>query len=458
MKNINFKEILFFNNNCFVLSTLAILGLIVTIFSAFPGHTNFDEFNSLNEYLGYNLSAIQPPLHSIIWGNSIIFGKYIGLKPIWQASLLFFLQIFLFWLAAYYFASLLKNKFLAIVFLLVLIITPLSMLYIGHIGKDSQMAISFFLTFLLIFKASKEKSKKYLFFALFFLLYGFLIRSNAPAAAIPIIFYWSSVYIKNFSNNSIYKKIILFSSVLILFLITQSYLNSSLKHKDIAGIQLVMTPIHELMGLSIVVNENLVPKKFYRDDSFTLDYIKEVYVPTYPYWDKLKLTGYEYFPDAYQAWVNAIKKYPKEYINLKINYLKIFYGFNFGPVPFSTYYGFYLNDKLVQSKITEELTQDVKELNPKFLKIKNIFKDYIISASNSFIYRPWIYIFIGISLLILSHRKGKNNEFCAWLAFSAILYTAPYIIISSSVSIRYNLWTIFAFTLISFLKIDEKIK
>jgi hypothetical protein len=104
------------------------------------------------------------------------------------------------------------------------------------------------------------------------------------------------------------------------------------------------------------------------------------------------------------------------------------------------------------------LTQDVKELNPKFLKIKNIFKDYIISASNSFIYRPWIYIFIGISLLILSHRKGKNNEFCAWLAFSAILYTAPYIIISSSVSIRYNLWTIFAFTLISFLKIDEKIK
>ena len=54
-----------FNIDKLMVIILCISGSIFGIFSAFPGHTNFDEFNSLNEIFSQNLSNIQP--HCIVF-------------------------------------------------------------------------------------------------------------------------------------------------------------------------------------------------------------------------------------------------------------------------------------------------------------------------------------------------------------------------------------------------------
>jgi hypothetical protein len=97
-----------FNIDKLMVIILCISGSIFGIFSAFPGHTNFDEFNSLNEIFSQNLSNIQPPLHSILWFYTIRFGDFLNLELSIQTSLLLLLQSF-FWYTPYIFTNMIQT-------------------------------------------------------------------------------------------------------------------------------------------------------------------------------------------------------------------------------------------------------------------------------------------------------------------------------------------------------------
>lgn len=444
----------------YVLEILTLIGIFICFISSFPGHTNFDEFNSLNEFFLGNLSDIQPPAHSIIWGSSIALGEKLGLLPIWQVSLLLIAQLTIFWACMLVLTKSFSNKIIALLFFSLVCFAPISILYISHIGKDTQMAITFFASCILTHQAINKKNIFLLLPSIFLLLYGFVLRSNAPAGAIILIIYWS-YGLTIISNKKLNTRKVIASISIIIFIIfialSQNLSKFTIKNNCCKGIQLIMTPIQELMAISYEINKNLIPAQFYADPNYNLESIKKNFDPTYPNWEGLKITDYEYLPLALSAWYEGVNKYPKIYIRYKFNFLKNFYGFNSGDIPFSVFQGFYTNDLVGTSSKVRSIVAQVRNMPNFWLKIKETFSKYFSKSRNSLCFRFWPYLASALaSFLLLPKQKRYTNSLTLALFLSAISYSIPYIFIASSVSIRYNLWPILALTSVLFINLDKR--
>src|SRR5262249_29210803 len=147
-----------------------------------PGHTNFDEFYSLTELWSGKISDLHPPLQVEVWGALMDIGRTFGLGPVGQASVLLIVQAAVFWASAAIIASWLTSKWLARILLLVIAVSPVSLVYLGHLGKDSQLAIALLAAVTCMALAVKRRSVAMLALSLPLLFYGFTVRSNGPTA------------------------------------------------------------------------------------------------------------------------------------------------------------------------------------------------------------------------------------------------------------------------------------
>ena len=439
--------------------TLCFIGFLVCFISAFPGHSNFDEFYAINSFFENRLSDIQPPAQTILWSNTILFAEKLGLSSLWQAALLLILQLSLFWISFYFLLNTFKEKKIGIIFALIMIVSPISLLYLSHIGKDSQMAISFFISAILINKGIKKQKLSLIVLSITFIFYGFIVRSNGPAAGFFLIFYaiFGIYRVRNFRVNHI--KILFFTLLLsiIFIFIHKEIKNNYFKVTGSEGLQLVMLPIQEIMAISYANNVNLIPNEFYADPNYSLKNIKNNFKPMYPFWDGLRNDiGLNEFPNAMSAWVHAVKKYPYSYIDYKLNFLKILFGLNDGPAYLSIYKGFYINDDVLSAHKMIHISNSFRNIPLQFKKIQKEFGRYFKRNADSLFFRAWFYILLGIfSFSLISKENRLRLSFENILFLSALFYILPYIVVGSSASIRYFLWPALALTTLFFIRIDN---
>ena len=442
------------------LEFIVITGYILGLVSAFPGHTNFDELYTLGEYYRGEVSDMHPPMQMLMSAKIIEFGKLLGFTPLYSISIILIIQLGIYWWSLKEIAIFIKNKYLRFIFLSILCISPISIVYASHIGKDSQMAIALLFSIVLIIKSSSENRFLYLILAIFPIFYAYTIRANAPAAVIPVIVYWSAVLIKSKLNFKKYIPNAAIPTIIFLLLINIfGYLinREVIKIKCCSGIQLIMTPVYDLMGVSKAVKINLVPSFLYISN-YDLADINANFDSTYINWNGLKQANYDQIIPVLEQWYEMVKKYPNEFVDHRINTLKYFFGLQGGRPAFPYMSGFYDNiEKTGKSNITFELVNGYENIKS-YLYLKEVFSDYFASSADSIFYRYWIYILLNIIIYILMISKGIRLSILAKiLAFSSILYVLPYFFLANSAQFRYVYWPALACYILIFINLDKLI-
>jgi hypothetical protein len=437
---------------------IIILGYAFGVISAFPGHTNFDELYTLGEYFRGEVSDMHPPIQMLLSANIIEFGKILGITPLYSISTILILQLAIYWWALQEIAKFIKNDTLRLVFLAVLCISPITLVYASHIGKDSQMAIGLLVSTALIMKSSKENRPYFLILAIFPLFYSYTIRANAPAAVLPLIIYWASVLFKSKINyKNFLKNILIPAFLLIIFIniVSHEINRHTIKIKCCSGIQLIMTPVYDLMGVSKEIRVNLVPSFLYIN-SYDLSDIDKNFDSTYINWNGLQQANYDQIIPVLKQWYLMVQEHPFEFVRHRISTLKYFFGLQQGNPAFPYMSGFYDNiEKTGKSSTTIELINGYKDIKP-YLYIGEYFNKYFSITSNNIFYRFWIYILLNLLVYIYMVRKEFGMQpYTKALVYSSILYTLPYIILANSAQFRYVYWPALACYVMLFINLDN---
>ena len=451
-----------YKNNYKLLEDIVImLGFSVAFISAFPGHTNFDELMTLGEYFRGEVSDMHPPMQMLFSVQFIKFGLEVGLMPVITVGIILLVQLMAYWWSIKTIAKFIENHVIRIVFLIILALSPIGMIYSSHIGKDSQMAISLLFSFALIYLGIKQCRLSIVSIALAPIFYAYTIRANAPAAVLPIIFYWaiSVLSILKINNKIKIKTIVLVLSVLIIInILNYSIVNNTVKIKCCSGVQLIMTPVYDLMGISRKIQYNLVPDFLY-SGKYDLSDINRNFNSTYINWDGLKQANFSQLMPVMKLWFKAILDYPNEFIEHRMNTLKYFFGLQFGPPAFPYMSGFFNNISVTgSSNITLELISEYNKIAP-YLIFKDASELYFSKTSSFIFYRFWVYIAFSIAIFILMKcLRLKYDLAPKILLSSSVLYILPYIILANSAQFRYVYWPALALYIIFFINLDKIIK
>ncbi len=437
---------------------IIILGYIFGVISGFPGHTNFDELYTLGEYFRGEVSDMHPPIQMLLSAKTIEIGRVLGITPLYSISTILFFQLALYWWALREIAKYIKNDTLKLVFLAVLCISPISLVYASHIGKDSQMAIALLVSSVLIMKSSIENRPLLLILTILPLFYAYTIRANAPAAVLPLIIYWAVILFKSRLNYNNFLKLTAIPAVLLIIFI--NFINNEINRNTIkiqccGGIQLIMTPVYDLMGVSKEIQVNLVPSFLYIN-KYDLTDINKKFDSTYINWDGLKQANYSQIVPVLNEWFRMVQEYPDEFVRHRLSTLKYFFGLQEGNPSFPYMSGFYDNiEKTGKSTTTVELINEYSEIK-KYLYIKEYFNNYFSLSSNSIFYRFWIYI--AINIIVFTYMVRKKIEIPIYtriLAYSSILYVIPYLILANSAQFRYLYWPALACYIMFFINLDS---
>jgi len=437
---------------------LIILGFSFGFISAFPGHTNFDELYTLGEYFREKISDMHPPMQMLFTGMFIKAGNFIGIMPIISMAFILIIQLLIYWWSIKVITNLIDNSILKIIFLAILALSPIGLVYSGHIGKDSQMAIALLFSFTLIITGNNEKRLILILMAIFPIFYAYTIRANGPAAVLPILFYWTISIIShlNIKKYTIFKSFCTFIfTLLFINIINNVIVRTNVKIYCCGGVQLIMTPVYDLMGVSKTLQKNLVPEYLYID-KYDLTDINKNFDSTYINWDGLIQANYKHLIPVLKLWLAMAKEHPSELIEHRLNTLKYFFGLQMSPPAFPYMSGFYSEiNKTGKSNVTYRLVEEYKSIEP-YLLLKHSFELYFSKTASFPFYRYWIYLFCNLILFVyIVKNKIKVSSSVYILTFSSILYTLPYLVIANSAQFRYVYWSVLSFYIIFFINIDK---
>ncbi len=463
------------NNFLLLKKTVILIGslliFITYTLSAFPGHTNFDEFYSINEFWSGNLSDLHPPTQTLIWAGLMDLSNFFSLSKSLQTYSMLFCIIILFLLSLYLISTLIKTLTALILMYLFLIFSPFYLVYIPHIGKDTVLAISLLLSCIFLYFCN-TRNFYYIIPAMFFLIIAYGSRSNAPAAVIPLIIYFAinfsykikkkkTQFIKKFKFlEKTYVFVPVFSLVMIIFTITpNNFINNIfIKNKCCAGSTALLTPMQDLMGMSYYSQKLLIPKIYLKDPINYLSHLNEYF---YPPWnvnfDETQNINVSNTRHILLTWFNAIRENPELYLKNRVDILKRFFGFtsSSNPIAYST--GFYFNNfqnKSFNSIKASEKFSFKNQLDPALLIFQSFTKFYISKFKDTIFFKPWFYIFV-VTIAILFFRRSNNlDQLIMYFFLSSFFYLAPYVLLVNSASIRYAFWPMLCSLFIIVLKLD----
>lgn len=449
-------------NNAWII-VLCFFGFLLTVISAYPGHTTYDETYSLTEHWTGKLSDLHPPLHTIVWSALMDVGRLLGLDPLQQAALLLVVQSALFWSAAGMLAAgFFQSKWLARGFLFVLAFSPVSLVYLGSIAKDNQLAVSLFVAVVWIALAVRRRSLALLMLATLPLFYAVAIRSNGPAAVLPLCFFWvAAVYqIRGISLNST-RKNLLVVGLSVVFFVTLLGANRGLtrlvvKNPCCYGQQAFMTLIYDLMGVSVRVDRNLVPRVFHQDPAYNLETIKQRFDQYTLNFDGINHITPDLFMPSITAWLQALQDHPNEVVRHRLMVLGNFFGMYTGRAPAPYMNRFYVGARTIQlPDRARAIMTTYENMGRPFLDVRNFFEAYAGLSRGWPAYRLWIYIVVVAALFAVpAPRPPAIADPAVWLTVSAVCYLLPYLVLANSAHFRYVWWSAFAMFTASVLRID----
>jgi hypothetical protein len=447
-----------------LLVAIAGIGFVLTVMSAFPAHTNFDEMYSLSEIWLGRLSDVHPPLQVVVWSVLMDLGRAVGLPEMWQVALMLIVQSALLWWAAVIMASWIKTRWLACAFLLLLAISPISMVYFGHIGKDSQLAVALLVAIACIGLSWRRRSLPVLAVAVLPLFYGFAVRSNAPPAVLPLCLFWVIALfgIRGVDLQTYGRKAAAVSLASVLFLglwgANYAFSNAVVKNRCCLGHSAYVGLIYDLMGISVRVDRNLLPPAIIAEPGYDLETVKKRYDPIYVVMSGFAIIGPDLGKVVLKSWFAAITQYPRAFLSHRIAVLSYMFGLHAGPAPFPYMSRFFTGLPQIPFPLPareKELLAVYRNQSPEFFAWRESFENYFARTSGWPIYKIWPYfVFTAIVFAFPALRGRVATDPAVWLCMSAIGYALPYVPIGSAAQFRYFWWTALALFCALVIRLD----
>ncbi len=397
--------------------------ICITIFFLFlfayaPGGMSFDSVRQYEQALSGTFSKHHPPIMALIWRLFLFFQQ--GALPMLCFHLL---MLSVACLIMSELPSCNGKKQWLWLFLPLL---PQVYGNAGMIWKDVGMAFAFFLAFSLYLKYKMSRSRLCLGLCLLFCFYGLMVRHNAVAAILPVIFllfFWHNQRRKWL--KSAFMTIILSALILVSF----SIINSFIAPK-ISGSPLSFVMINEISVTSHLAGKNLFDKA-HPAGNMKLDEIQRY--PGHKGWDwynnvnasrKLMINN----------WLNVVIHYPIEYIQAKF---KLFlYCISF-PLEKNGAFSYGMEDdapeKLYKSKLRSLLEMPIK-----FCMDETVFGLHLLRVF--FLPIFWIPLSV-LSFIIGMRRNDVAGRSMALASSSGISYFLSYLATPTTTDYRFFLWT-----------------
>lgn len=445
----------------------ALAGWGLTVGFSFPGFTNFDEWYSLNEFYAGLLSDIHPPLQPLIWVGLIRVFQTLGLSSLLQFASQLLVQATVFWGFAAALAAAFRRTWLGVVFLLFLAVFPPMLGYLGHIGKDTIMGLFFFVALVALRLSRTRRSLGWLLLGAGTVFLGYSVRTNGPVAALPLclLVTVTGLEFAGWGGKPRRGWIVAGGAVILFALLFGAnwwVYKAAVTNRCCLGHAGFTTFVHDMMGISYRIRQNLIKPYLYSVPDYSLDHILKTYEPpnTVNY-DGLTRLGPEVQGQVLRDWIEAVRAHPREYLEHRLAVNRYFFGYTREPNPYALFIGFAASASLPGLLATEEGRRLIKDIDPSSggAAFRSLVLACLSATRDGPLFRPWIYVVFYLTTLLFLGGSGRG-EFArmsryAW--WSGLLYFLPYIPLTSSASFRYFWWSLLAVVLVFFLRLGDSL-
>ena len=423
MKLSNFQKILSYRSPLL----WTVIGFGFFAIACYPGFMSVDSLEQYRQAHTLKFSDGHPPVMAWLWSKL----NYIQDGP----QSLLFLHLGMLWAGLYIWCRN-AGESRAAKWFIVLGFLPWVANFEGVLWKDMGMAYSLLLALGLL--SGKNPTRLQVGAAIGLLLYAFMVRSNAPAALVPIIWYTAGKFFPWLSNRI--KLAITALSLVSMFLFTNffNYYLLSAEKNQISSFMM----IDDLVHLSVVAEKSLLPGV---DEKTVKECSQETIGET-------KLVGRLFclgnksayqnvapipYEDIKNAWISAVTNYPIECVKFRVNaYLYLLRG------PFERPY-IYTFSGISPNEMG--LTQ-----NNNILTVT--LQGYVSGTAYlaPFLFKPyWWLIVVVLFLCATFFMQGDKGSLTLIrvLLVSALFYMLGYIPLAPMADFRYAYWTTLAISL-----------
>lgn len=404
-----------------------IVGFVFFAIACYPGFMSVDTLEQYKQAHTLKFADGHPPVMAWLWSK-------LGAILDGPQSLLF-LHLTMLWAGLYvWYKNAGENR--AAKWFIVLGFLPWVANFEGVLWKDVGMAFSLLLAIGLL--SGKNPTKPQIFVAISLLLYAFMVRSNAPAAVVPIVWYASGRLMPLLSNRIKITINLFLLITMFAFLNFFNYYWLDAEKNHMASYMMV----DDLVHLSVVADRSLLPKV---DDETVMECARETIgetklvgrlfcLVTKPSYQDVAPIPYE---EVKEAWLAAVKSEPLEYAKFRLNaYLYLLRD----PAERPYIYWF--------SGISPNEMGLVQNNN-----IATVFlKAYVNGAAHltPFLFKPyWWLILVLLFLCATLGMRGDQDalKLIRALLISALFYMLSYIPLTPMADFRYVYWSTLAISL-----------
>lgn len=405
----------------------ALVGFSFFAIACYPGFMSVDSLEQYKQAHTLEFADGHPPVMAWIWSK-------LNLISDGPQSLLF-LHLGTLWAGLYIWRKNAGESSAAKWFIL-LGMAPWVANFEGVLWKDMGMAFS--LMFALGLLSGKDQTRTRIFLAISLLLYAFMVRSNAPAALIPIVWYASGRIFPLLSNRirSVITALSLVSLFAFLNLFNYYLLDAEKNH--MASYMMV----DDLVHLSVVSDKSLLPQVDYKT---VKECSQEVIggtklvgrlfcLVTKPSYQNVEPIPYE---EVKMAWIAGVTSNPLEYVAFRLNaYLYLLRDPSERPYIYR-FSGISANEMgLVQQDNAASI----------------VLTFYIDSMAHltPFLFKPYWWLIVALLFLLATLSMQGDRDSLALirvLLVSALLYMLSYIPLTPMADFRYMYWSTLAISL-----------
>ena len=406
---------------------LMIIGFTFFAIACYPGFMSPDSLEQYKQAHTLNFADGHPPVMAWLWSKLILILD--------GPQILLYLHLGLLWLGLYIWRVNAGESRSAKWFLL-LGFLPWVANFEGVLWKDMGMAFSLLLALGLLSKSRLTNLNIFVVVSLLF--YAFMVRSNAPAALIPIIWYVYERLAPRLSSRLKVAATILSLLSMFTFL---NFFNYSLLNSEKSHIASFMM-IDDLVHLSVVANKSFLPRvDFNTVKECSQEMIGETMLVgrlfclnTKPAYQHIAPLPYE---DVKKAWISAILSNPFECLKFR------FYAYSYllrspSESPYIYWFsGISSNDMGLTQKNNVTTTA---------------LKEYIhgMVLVTPFLFKPYWWLIINLLFLCatLAMRGDEDSlSLIRVLLLSSLLYMLGYIPLAPMADFRYVYWSTLAISL-----------
>ncbi len=395
--------------------------------ACYPGFMSVDSLEQYSQALQLNFADGHPPVMAWLWSK---------LNFVWDGPQnLLFLHLATLWLGLYVWRRNAGDSRTAKWFLM-LGCFPWVANFAGVLWKDMGMAFSLLLALGLL--SRKDSTRLQIGAVIALLLYAFMVRSNAPAALVPVVWYAMGRWLPLVSSRIriVITALSLVSMFAFLNIFNYSLLDAEKNHMA----SYVM--VDDLVYLSLVAEQSLLPRV---DEKTVLECAQATIGNTKlvgrlfcllakPSYQNVAPIPYEEIKDA---WITAVSGHPSEYIKFRLS------AFLY----------------LLRSPSEQPYIYQFSSISPNEMGLvqndnfaTHILNGYVTSIASlaPFLFKPYWWLAIALLMLCATWVMRGDKEalkLIRILLVSALLYMFSYIPFAPMADFRYVYWSTLAISL-----------